>query len=253
MKNATRLLTALMLLAGCKSGGDPAPSPSLAGQVQLLDEFGAKQASSGGVLVTVADLSPQVTAQSAADGSFALRGLPDGVHQLVYSKGGYGTYTVSNVPTDPQRVAPLTPVALGQVSSTLTALVDPVKRSAAGPFYGYLISGTVSPVPTAAQPRPHRLFLQRYDNVYVPLPIANNYDISLTGRTRADGTFTDTVAFAQLGAANLISVSGTNVRVWATGDNPAASPYPDPQTGKLIFPAANLPANPKTVKFYSYY
>lgn len=243
MKRVITLLAAVAVLAGCKK--DVEPTPSFAGQVQVVDEFGARQADSSGVLVTVSDVSPQVTTLTEADGSYYLTGVPDGVHTLVYSKAGYGTYKTGGWPSDPAKQVTLPDVAVGQVSTTLiTTLNSPTRLADA-----IVISGTIRPLPTASQPRPHRLYLQGY-NTSVPVagPIATHYNFTQLRRTRADGTFTDTLSRYDLYVAGLTN-EYTLVRV--SGDNPAADVYIDPEVygSKTVFPAANLAQNPRAAAF----
>lgn len=234
-------------LAGCKSGGsDPAPSPSYTGQVQLVDEFGARQANGSGATVTVTDATPQLTAQTAADGTFSFTGVPSGPHTLSYAKPGFGTYQLFAATAVANQTTALSPVVLSPVSSTVIGF-NPVQQL--GPKY--IISGYVSPLPTAAQPRPHRLYLQRNDaNVAVPQPIGVYYNLSVAGRTRPDGTFSDTVSLAQLTAAG-IGKYYTKILVWGTGDNPAASTYTDATAGTVVYPAA-VPVLTRFSQFYVY-
>jgi hypothetical protein len=242
MKKTYLILVAFTALASCKK--DVEPTPSYTGQVQLVDEFGTSQANNSDVLVTVTDVSPQVTTHSAADGTFHLSGVPDGSHLLSYSKDGYGTFKQGGVIADSKWPIKLDAVTLGQVSTTLVTLNSTVQLPD-----GVVISGTISPLPTAAKPRPHRLFLQKYDSYTPSGPIVNNYTASLLRRTRADGTFTDTLSYYDLGQ---VGIRSTFVAVRVTGDNPTAATYPDLVNGRLQFPAANLDANPKGGTFYAY-
>ena len=241
-------LAVLLGITGCGKSdsktADPKPTPTFTGTVKLADEFGHDQTARSGVLITVTDVSPQVTAETGADGTFALLGVPAGNHTISYTKAGYGTYWWFYVPTSSAGGSVLPEVTLGQVSTSIVTLQ--VVRSGSM----YLVNGTVSPLPTATQPRVHRLYLQDGDNT-APSPIASSYALTLAKPVRLDGTFVDTLTRAQLAAVRLASTNGTNVRVRAAGDNPAATTYRDGTTGQLVYPAANLSANPRSVIFYS--
>ncbi len=225
-------LATTLTLAGCGAKDSTPPRPSITGKVQLVDEFGANQGNSTGVQVSVDDVSPQITAQSAADGTFTLAGVADGTHQLSYTKGGYATCQVHPVTTSATQATALADVKLSPVS-TSTTLLNPIQR------FGqkFVISGYLTPKPTATQPRFHRLFLLRYDGVVpIRLPVELNYDLSVGGPTRTDGSFTDTLTVTQLYAAKLSY--GSQVFVWLAGDNPAATPYRDLKSDLLVYPAA---------------
>lgn len=247
MQKAFLFLALTGSLAGCGAKDATPPRPSFTGKVQLVDKFGATQSSSAGVQVSVDDVSPQITAQSAADGTFTLAGVADGAHQLSYAKGGYATAQLHPVTASTAQVTALADVKLSPVS-TSTTLLNPIQQF--GPKF--VISGYVSPKPTATQPRFHRLFLLRYDGV-VPIqrPVELHYNLSVGGPSRADGSFTDTLTATQLASAKLSY--GTQVFVWATGDNPAATPYRDLNTDVLVYPAAVTTAQQVYGRFSVFY
>lgn len=241
-------LAVLLGITGCGKSdskpADPKPTPTFTGTVKLADEFGHDQATRSGVLITVTDVSPQVTAETGADGTFALVGVPAGNHTISYTKAGYGTYWWPYVPTSSAGGSVLPEVTLGQVATSIVSL-SVIKSGSM-----YLVNGSVSPLPTAAQPRVHRLYLQDGDNP-APSPIASSYALTLAKPVRLDGTFVDTLTRSQLVAVHLASTNGINVRVRAAGDNPAATTYRDGTMGQLVYPAANLSANTRSVIFYS--
>jgi hypothetical protein len=256
MKNFTLVITALTILGSCTSKDDAAPSPAFSGQVQLTDEFGTNQTDRSGVLVTVADVSPQITTQTAADGTYHLRNVPTGTHTLTYTKTGYGNSQLTTANTSSNQDVSLANVTLSQKTTTVIT-IESIRgiRTVLGvydiPIAGgdYVIKGKVSPLPTATQPRPHRIYLQTYDYVLVRQPVDRNYDLTLAGRTSADGTFSDTVKSTQLASAN---IRGQTI-AWITGDNRAATTFIDSLTKKVVYPANNLSVNSARLRFSADY
>ena len=234
-------------LAGCGSKDKTPPRPSFTGRVQLTDEFGAPQGSSAGVQISVDDVSSGASTQSAADGTYSLAGLADGDHQLFFTRSGYATCQLQPVTASATQVKVVADVTLSPVTTT-TTLLNPIQQF--GPKF--VISGYVSPKPTASQPRFHRLYLQRVPtNMPYKTPAELNYNLSVGGPTRADGSFSDTITASQLQQANFIDIDVA--LVWATGDNPAATPYRDLKTDVLIYPAA-VPAQQSVFgRFYVLY
>jgi hypothetical protein len=255
MKNFTLVLAALAILGSCTSKDNTNPSPDLSGQVQLTDEFGTSQTDRSGVLVTVADVSPQITTQTAADGTYYLRGVSVGNHTLTYAKASYGDSRL-NAKTYSGQALLLPTVTLSQLTTT-SITIESIRgiRTVSGvygiPIAGgdYVIKGRVSPLPTATQPRPHRIYLQTYDYVLVRQPVDRNYDLTFAGRTKADGTFSDTVKATQLASA---TIRGQTI-VWITGDNPTASTFTDSLTNKVVYPANNLNINSVHSRFDAAY
>ena len=237
MSKAFLYLTATLTLVGCGTKDQTPPRPAFMGRVLLVDEFGAPQGSSAGVQISVDDVAPAVTTQSAADGTFSLGGVADGDHQLSYAKTGYATYRFGPANASATQTTTLADVTLSPVSTT-TARLDPVQYLKPK----YVISGYVSPKPTPTQPRFHRLYFQRYDNVLVKRPAELNYNLTVGGPTRADGYFTDTLTASQFQAVNIYN---GRILIWATGDNPAATPFRDPKLDVLVYPAA-VPAQQLT-------
>jgi hypothetical protein len=232
MTKSILLLAALAALASCSAKESAAPTPSFAGKVQLTDEFGTNEATSGGVVVTLADTNPQLTTQTTADGSYSFTGVDAGKHKLVYTKAGYGTYRINPISAIANQTVSINPITLSQLSAAVIGL-DLVRRIGDK----YLVSGVVTPKPTVA--RPHRLYLQRYDYVVIKQPVGEMYNLTLAGTTLANGTFTDTITYKQLADAN-IGGRGDEILVWAAVDNKAASTFIDEYTNlnATIYPAA---------------
>jgi hypothetical protein len=254
MKKFTLVLASLTILGGCTSKDGADPLPAFSGQVQLTDEFGTNQSDCSGVLVTVADVAPHITTQTAPDGTYQLRGVPAGAHTLTYTKTGYGDSQLTTAKNSTSQGVSLATMTLSQLTTTVIT-IDSVRglrlvRGVYGTIPGgdYVIKGKVSPLPTATQPRPHRIYLQMYDYVLVRQPVDRHYDLTLMGKTNADGTFSDTIKGAQLIPAN---VRGTTL-AWMTGDVPAASTFTDSLTKKVVYPANNLSIKSTALRFSIY-
>jgi hypothetical protein len=248
----TLVLAALTILGSCTSKDGADPSPAFSGQVQLTDEFGTNQNDRSGVLVTVADVSPQITTQTASDGTYHLSGVPDGAHTITYTKTGYGDSQLTTAKNSTGQAVSLATITLSQLTTTAITIesirgISIVRGVYDIPIAGgdYVITGKVSPRPTATQPRPHRIYLQMYDYVLVRQPVDRNYDLTVAGKTNADGTFSDTIKVAQFIPAN---IRGETI-AWITGDNPAASTFTDSLTKKVVYPANNLSINSKHLRF----
>ncbi|MCC3153597.1 carboxypeptidase-like regulatory domain-containing protein [Hymenobacter sp. BT770] len=244
MKHALLLYTAgTLTLLGCKKSTptDPTPTPSVAyqGTVVMVDEFGTPKADRSSVSVTVTDTSPNWVVRTDAQGAFKmpLGNVTAGTHQLRFSYAGYGTFVMDNAATG----SPIPPITLGQVSTTHTTVTASKNGTA------YVIQGSVAERPTAAQPRPYRLFLTRSFAPAPPLPIANAYYLSVGGVPAADGSFTVSLTASDLTAAGFRT--GDDVLVYAAGDNPAASTYIDFATGKKVFPASNVTLSSTAASF----
>lgn len=245
MKPSFLFFAAALSLGGCsKSKKDdpaPVPAPTVAyqGTVTLVDEFGNSQSDRSLVNVTVTDTSPNWVARTDASGAFSLSlaNVPAGTHQLRYTYSGGGTYLKPNVATG----TPLPMVTIGRLTTTHITV------AAAKSGANYVIQGSTVERPTAAQPRPYRLFLTRSFAPAPSPPIATAYYLTLAGTPAADGSFTVTLTPGDLTAAGF--QTGDNVLVYAAGDNPAASTYTDPTTNKTVYPADNLSINQTAALF----
>jgi hypothetical protein len=235
MKHFFLLGTVLLALASCKKADDATPAATSAvayqGTVSLVDEFGNSQADRSQVSFTVTDTSPNWVVRTDASGAYrmSLSNVPAGTHQLRYSYPGYGTLLKPNTATGE---VPLPAVTLSQVSTTHVTL------TASQVGANYVIQGATAERPTAAQPRPYRVFLTRSFAPAPPLPIATAYYLSRAGTPAADGSFTVTLTAADLTAAGFST--GDDVLVYGAGDNPAASTYTDASTKKTVYPASNV-------------
>jgi len=229
------LFTAIAcLLTSCsKSGGsDPAPADAIAyqGSVQVVDQFGTPMASDY-VSVTITETNPNWTVRTDVNGRYVMNvnnNVSAGIHQLRYSMQGGTVYLKANVATGsaPQPLVTLSPF-------TTTRLTMTAGRTGVN----YVVQGAVDR-PLPGQPRPYRLFFIK-STAPAPLPpIATSYALTLGGNPAPDGTFSVSLTPAELSAVGFRS--GDEVLVFGTGDNPATSTYPDPTTGKTVYPACNV-------------
>jgi hypothetical protein len=225
-------LTFISASCGKSAGADPAPVDVVAyqGSVQVVDPFGMP-VSSNYVSVTITETTPNWTVRTDVNGKYIMNvgnGVSAGIHQLRYSAPGGTSYLKANVATGsaPQRL-----VTLGSFTTTR------VTMTAARTGANYVVQGSVDR-PLPGQPRPYRLFFIK-SVAPAPLPsIANSYALTVGGNPAPDGTFSVSLTPAELSAAGFRP--GDEVLVFGTGDTPAVSTYPDPATGKTVYPACNV-------------
>jgi hypothetical protein len=93
-------LLALALLAACSSGSDPAAEQRSA---QLIGKVQGPKAAGDPISVRVQS-APEITTTVAADGTFTLRGLPEGSFTLVFTQGAdaLGSLTFTQVAANQQ-------------------------------------------------------------------------------------------------------------------------------------------------------
>jgi hypothetical protein len=111
---AVPLSVAVLVLAAC--GGNPAgPSPDgivlrgtvLGGATAGASSFSVRAAALAVITVTVQE-NPAITATVGADGTFTLRGLPEGGFHLVFSSGGTTLGTLAFTEVKPNQEITLT-------------------------------------------------------------------------------------------------------------------------------------------------
>lgn len=243
MKKSLLYLATLATLAACKKDNEPV---TYTGKVQMLDTNNQQPADQSGVSVTITDTSPQLTTETAADGTYSLQ-APEGTHSFEFSRESYGTYKLFNVAGGAGQQVQLAPFVLGE-----RAVGDVIFRGVRQEGSLYLVEGKVDPLLRVGGP--HRLFLKEFTTPITSTQMADSYELSLPGHTQANGEFTDTITTAQLAAAHLIKPTGlTVVQVFGACDNVKASTYRDEPSGRTIYPAANLQYNPRPTSFYSEY
>ena len=92
-----KLCWALVLLNGCgKNNPDPTPTTGISGTVKVTDQS-TKPLAKGGVLVTVLNTTPLLTATTNDAGEFIIGAVPAGTHTLLFTKAGLSTFVLRSV------------------------------------------------------------------------------------------------------------------------------------------------------------
>ena len=238
------LMFALFVLVGLSSctKDDPAPPDAseadVFGAVKLFNE-GPTQISNAGMVVSILGSIPLKKDTSDADGNFRLSDVLFDKITVVYSKEGYGTYKLINLPHDNtgQHNQLPTPV-LGQLSSTsVIGLTDSVGTDHVRLFI------TIDPEATVDDPKYVRLFFGSVNTVDF-----NEYT-STFKLTFIDETPNE-VLLTPIQLSNLGFPSGTTVYVRAYGDSFYSNDYFDPGTGFQVFPNVS-PVSASEVSFVS--
>lgn len=237
-------IIALFVLAGYSSCTKDEPNPPDAsksdvfGSMKLFDE-GQTQISSEGMAVSIEGSIPLNTDTSDADGNFRLLDVLFGNITVVYSKEGYGTYKLINIPHDNtgQHNELPTPV-LGQLSSTeVTDLTFTVGTDNVRLFI------TIDPEGTVDEPKYVRLFFGSVNTVDY-----NEY--TSTFKMTLITPVPNEVLLTPIQLSNLGFQSGETVFVKVYGDSFYSNDYFDPETGFQVFPNVN-PISASEVTFVS--
>jgi len=240
--NRIKTLTLLLLvLASCaKDEPDPpdADKSDVFGSVKLFDE-GQTQISNAGMVVSIEGTVPLISDTSDADGDFRLKDVLFGNITVVYSKEGYGTYKLINLPhnnTGQHNQLP-TPV-LGQLSSTsVIGLTDSVGTDNVRLFI------TIDPEATVDGPKYVRLFFGLVNTVDF-----NEY--TSTFKLTFIEQSPNEVLLTPIQLSNLGFSSGETVYVKVYGDSFYSNDYFDPGTGFQVFPNVS-PVSASEVSFVS--
>jgi hypothetical protein len=151
MKELNLLFSAIifiLLFSGCEKKKESENSSSvLFGFVDLYDEFGNALEDKSGVLVSIVDSDPEISAITNATGRYELTNLTIGNYDVKFSKNGFGTYYKYNVKytNDPDEDI-IGIVDLVEISyTTLSGLGITVDYT----WYCFRVSGKINPVPLA--------------------------------------------------------------------------------------------------------
>ena len=239
------LIITLLVLVGFNSctKDDPDPPPGVSkadvfGSMKLFDE-GQTQISNEGMVVSIEGSIPLISDTSDADGNFRLSDVLFGNINVVYSKEGYGTYKLINLPHDNtgQHNQLPTPV-LGKLSSTkVTDLTFTVGIDNVRLFI------TIDPEGTVDEPKYVRLFFGSFSTVDF-----NEY--TSTFKLTIITPVPNEVLLTPIQLSNLGFPSGETVFVKVYGDSFYSNDYFDPETGFQVFPNVN-PISASEVTFVS--
>ncbi len=237
-KGSTLILNmALMSLLGIWSCGgnsddpkppDPPTAANITGSVNLYDE-GIIEVDNSGMKIIVVGGTPEISANTDADGKFTLNDVPFGDYSIKYEKTGYGTYRIFGVdhkdtggPTDITEIP-----SLGQVSTTkVTDLTVSVSGDEA------TIPTTTDPAGNSGNTRYLRYFFHTDNTVsnitYTTVSETFEAKINPSNHKVSKSDLND-MGFA----------SGSTVFVKAYGESFYSNDYEDPDSDNMIFPNLN--------------
>lgn len=223
----------------CNSTDNQTPAPAggiLTGSVQLWDDKLTTLTDNSGVTVTVNDLT-QVSATTEATGKYSFSTLPYGLHDLTFSKTGYGSYKLFGVAHSGSTNATLLPaIQLGKLATTfVTSLSILGNNYNSGPGISVLYS--VSPTPTAVNRGYVRYFLSTDQgvsntNYQFVSPVVSLLNNNVTG------------GFSQEELLTAGFKSGQTIYLRLYGESVQSNSYTDPNTGVRVFPNLNSTTSP---------
>ncbi|MBD2753640.1 carboxypeptidase-like regulatory domain-containing protein [Spirosoma validum] len=227
-------LVGLCFLVSCNQKSDETPAPAgglLSGTVQLWDDKTNTLTDNSSVTVTVDDLTNTI-AVTDATGKYSFANLPYDLHDLTFTKAGYGTYKLYGVSHSSNASGTTLPaVQLGKVATTsVTSLTVSGNTYNGSPGVSVLYS--VTPTPTSTNRGYVRYFLStdagvsnmKYTYASPVLSVLNNNTTG--GFTREDLL---TAGFK----------SGQTIYIRLYGESVQSNSYADPNVGVRVFPNIN--------------
>jgi len=197
------------------------------GVLRLVDDLNNPQPFAG-MQVTAENTGISTVSDSA--GRYILNGLQNGKYNLVYSKPGYGTYTLvgfnnnGDAYNNPS-IVPL--VTLGKFSTTtFSSMTINIHNDSV------IMRPSIDPAGTPDQPRGIRFFYGTSSDVSSALYTAYSKVFQLNNATGALKVGFD--YFYSLGFH-----SGDSIYIKGYGDAFFSNDYDDPNTGKHVFPNLN--------------
>lgn len=238
------VILSLFIFSCSKNGGDSNGTPGgrLSGTVQTWDDKLNSTTDQAGVTVTISD-QPTFVAITDATGRYTFDDLAFGVHDLTFSKSGYGTSKLYGVVHNALSATPTTQVAnfsFGKTSTT-TVTAFAVSGNTFNGQPGVSFSYNFGSAPSTG----NRAFVRYF--------LSAAADVSSTSYSAFSPVvnFSNTSAIAGFTVNDLVSMgfsSGQTVYVRMYGDSFRSNEYKDPNTGKWVFP--NI--NPNTVAAVSF-
>ena len=234
---------ACLVLTGCKDDDEkePAPTGGVSGELRLADEFGTELTDHSGMSISVTQ-GPIVTLSETA-GTYKLSGLPSGDFDLIYEKDGFGTFKKFDI----QVVGGANTTVLNGIDylgQKSTTVISNLTVTLNAPAHTFNIGCTISPAPTASQPRPFRLFFGETNTVNHA-----GYRYAPSNTWLATGS---SGAILNYDPAELYTngfTSGETVYLVAYGESKFSNSYTDPETGKKVYPNVNAAAPSNVVSF----
>jgi len=233
------LLFLVLGIASCTKDENLIPETvtkaNIIGSVNLYDESTTHKDNSG-MIVSIAETTPVISATTDIDGNFTLTDVPFGKYTLVYTKTGFGTYKkldIEHINTGKSTIIYNTP-SLGESSSTqITNLDTKIEAN------NIVLSITTTPAGNNGNIKYIRYFLSPKSNVsninytYFSAGLIskiNPKEVVLTAKILSDAGFS----------------SGETIFVKVYGDSFWSNQYENLQ--RMIFP--NL--NPNTAEAVSF-
>lgn len=255
--SVTVLVTAL--LTGCKGkDGDPGPAGangtngpagpsgqnltgSIVGFVSALDESG-QPLSKAGVLVTLANVSPQLTQTTDANGRYEFTNMRGGTYNLTYSRADLGTYKVfgfGHTGGDQPSVVPgiyygnSIPLVGISTASILSFSAGPPATNSTGTYY----------VPIQATFGPGSNYFSQFVLFASTTPAVNSSNGTLLQPSSysggSSGITTVRLSQAQLNGAGFPRGTRVYLIAYALTGFYANYSYTEVSTGRLVFPSMN--------------
>ena len=204
----------------------------------MWDDKITSLADKSGVTVTVEDV-PSFSTATDASGKYSFNKLPYGIHDLRFTKTGYGTSKLLGISHAYHNSGSSTIVAtkqLGQVSTTaISSFVITANTFNGVAGMSYKVS--VSPAPSSLNRGFFRYFLSTSASVSNTDYTAYSPVKSILNNGAAGGLTLDDLVF-------LGFTSGQTVYIKMYGESVQSNDYLYPNTGKTVFPNLNANASP---------
>jgi hypothetical protein len=228
----------IFALIACNQKSSPQPvagtgSGNLSGYIYAYDDKTSPISDLSGFTVSVDDIN-NTSVKTDASGKYNFTNLIYGIHDLTFSKTGYGNFKlfgVNHSKTSTSGNTILRGINLGKISTTSITGIK-ISTEPSGILPALRIMPELSPVPTASNRGYFRLFFGSNNNVS-----NTNYKAytKVAGILNANaGPLLSKEDFAEMGFS-----SGQTIYVKAYGDSFNSNEYTDPNTGITIFPNLN--------------